>query len=58
MKTEIEVLIDQLDNRFGNEKAPKQYQCIQEAVSALRSLNDQCKAYEKYIGETELRKLQ
>jgi len=40
MKTEIEVLIEQLDNRFGNEKAPKQYQCIQEAVSALKTLNE------------------
>lgn len=36
--TKIQVLIEELDNRFGNKYAPKHYKVIQEAALALRNL--------------------
>ena len=43
----LDELINELDQRFGNEYAPKHYQSIQQAVKELQKYRDSLKQKEK-----------
>jgi hypothetical protein len=53
-----EQLADTLDKLFGNPLGPKRYALVREAVDTIRTLDQECKAYEKHIAVQYLKELQ